>query len=198
MGWPHLTKQNRVFHTMCCHAGFRWGGAGRRELTHGSGACSAGPVWQSGSLGCVVCVVHSPYRYHCCSCSLCCCSVKLPLSQPTSFCLFLSILLCTPEGRGVATWCFCCQPQPNHNTSENIYLHTLLLLLFPYSRLMSCHFLISIALINHLYILFMNTAPKSPLHLWFLSFLLQNLPSSWVTNHTFHSFSPDNSILVCC
>ena len=32
-----------------------------------------------------------------------CCSVKLPLSRPTSFCLFLSILLRTPAGGGVAT-----------------------------------------------------------------------------------------------
>jgi len=45
-----------------------------------------------------------------------CCSVKLPLSRPTSFCLFLSILLCTPEGGGAAAWRFCCRPQPNHNT----------------------------------------------------------------------------------
>jgi len=44
-----------------------------------------------------------------------CCSVKLPLSRPTSFCLFLSILLRTPAGGGAATWRFCCQPQPNHN-----------------------------------------------------------------------------------
>jgi len=29
-----------------------------------------------------------------------CCSVKLPLSQPMSFCLFLSILLPTPVGGG--------------------------------------------------------------------------------------------------
>jgi len=44
-----------------------------------------------------------------------CCSVKLPLSRHTSFCLFLSILLCTPAGGGAAAWCFCCRPQPNHN-----------------------------------------------------------------------------------
>jgi len=30
-----------------------------------------------------------------------CCSVKLSLLQPTSFCLFLSILLPTPAGGGV-------------------------------------------------------------------------------------------------
>jgi len=42
-----------------------------------------------------------------------CCSVKLPLSRPTSFCLFISILLHTPAGgRGEAAWRFCCQLQP--------------------------------------------------------------------------------------
>jgi len=50
-----------------------------------------------------------------------CCSVKLPLSRPTSFCLFLSILLCTPAGGGAATWPFCCRPQPNY---EKIHLHS--------------------------------------------------------------------------
>jgi len=44
-----------------------------------------------------------------------CCSVKLPLSRPTSFCLVLSILLHTPGLGGVATWCFCCRPQLNYN-----------------------------------------------------------------------------------
>jgi len=32
---------------------------------------AAGPVWESGSLGCVVCVVFPPYLYLCCYCSLC-------------------------------------------------------------------------------------------------------------------------------
>jgi len=45
-----------------------------------------------------------------------CCSVKLLLSRPTGFCLFLSILLHTPAGGGAATWRFCYQPQPNHNS----------------------------------------------------------------------------------
>jgi len=31
-----------------------------------------------------------------------CCSAKLPLSRPTSFCLFLSVLLRTPAGGGAA------------------------------------------------------------------------------------------------
>ena len=58
-----------------------------------------------------------------------CCSVKLPLSQPTSFCLFLSILLCTPAEGGAAPWCFCCWLQPNYNisaASEPAVLWTLL------------------------------------------------------------------------
>jgi len=46
---------------------------------------------------------------------LVCCSVKLPLSRPTSFCLFLSILLRTQAGGGAAAWHFCCRPQPNQN-----------------------------------------------------------------------------------
>jgi len=45
-----------------------------------------------------------------------CCSVKLPLSWPTRFCLFLFILLRTAAGGGAAAWCFCCWSQPNYNT----------------------------------------------------------------------------------
>jgi len=45
-----------------------------------------------------------------------CCSVKLPLFRHTSFCLFLSVLLCTPAGGGAATWCFCCWPKLNYNS----------------------------------------------------------------------------------
>ena len=61
------------------------------------------------------CVAYSHYQYHCCSSSLCLLSVKLPLSWPTSFCLFISILLLTPAGGEAAAWRFCCQLQPNHN-----------------------------------------------------------------------------------
>jgi len=38
------------------------------------------------------------------------------LFQPTSFCLFLSILLCTPAGGGAVAWRFWCRPQPNQNS----------------------------------------------------------------------------------
>ena len=54
---------------------------------------------------CIV-VVTVPFVY---------CSVKLPLSRPTSFCLFLSILLRTLAGGGAAAWRFSCQLQPNLN-----------------------------------------------------------------------------------
>jgi len=47
-----------------------------------------------------------------------CCSVKLPLSQPTSFCLFLSILLVTLARGGAAAWRFCCQLQPNQDNTK--------------------------------------------------------------------------------
>jgi len=91
------------------HVPSRWvpvGGAARRELTRGSGACSAGPVWESGSLGRAVrCCVFSlsvsllllfPFVF---------CSVKLPLSRPTSFCLFFFPFSSAPQrGEG--------QPKP--------------------------------------------------------------------------------------
>jgi len=44
-----------------------------------------------------------------------CCSVKLPLSQPTGFYLFLSILLRTAAGGRAATWYFSYRLQPNQN-----------------------------------------------------------------------------------
>jgi len=97
---------------MCHHAGFQWGGVGRQELTRVSGARSVGPgECLSGLCGlccvftCIV-VVTVPFV---------CCSVKLPLSRPTSFCLFLSILLHTLTGGGAAAGRFCCRLQPNHN-----------------------------------------------------------------------------------
>ena len=45
-----------------------------------------------------------------------CCSVKLPLSRPTSFFPFSS----APQwgGGGAAAWRFCCRPHPNHNSSK--------------------------------------------------------------------------------
>jgi len=47
-----------------------------------------------------------------------CCSVKLPLSRPTGFCLLLSILLRSLAGGGAAAWRFCCWQQPNRNNMD--------------------------------------------------------------------------------
>ena len=71
------------------HAGFQWGGAGRGEITRGSGGHSGGSVRESGSVlwalfCCFVlciplfCIVVVPVPFVCCS-------VKLPLSRSTSF-----------------------------------------------------------------------------------------------------------------
>ena len=112
-GWPHLAKQSPIFHTIWRHAGFRWVGGGTAEGDARLGGSGAGAVRESGCLGRVV---------RCCVFSLSvsllflfpsiCCSVKLPLSRPTGFCLFLFILLRTPAGGGAAAWCFCCRRQP--------------------------------------------------------------------------------------
>ena len=112
-GWPHLAKQSRAFHTMCHHAGFRWGGSWVAG-THSR----LGSVQQRGSGRAVlwvvrfvlcflhICIVVVPVRFVSCS-------VKLPLSRPTGFCLFLSILLRTLVGGGAAAWRFRYRLQPN-------------------------------------------------------------------------------------
>jgi len=43
-GWPHLSKQSPVFHTMWRHVVFRWGGGGRRGRNWLSAGESAAPV----------------------------------------------------------------------------------------------------------------------------------------------------------
>jgi len=99
---------------MCRHAGFWWGGAGGTG-THSRLGSSRWQSWRAALwavqfvlcflLFCIV-VVPVPSV---------CCSVKLPLSQPTSFCLFLSVLPRKPAGGGAAAWRFCCRRQPNYN-----------------------------------------------------------------------------------
>jgi len=61
---------------MCHHAGFRCGGSAWRELAAQEG--SAAVRYKRAVLFCGF-VLYVPFV---------CCSVKLPLSQPTSFCLF--------------------------------------------------------------------------------------------------------------
>jgi len=116
-GWADPTPAwpNRAGYSIPCAV--MWGSGGRgggTAGTRGSGGLSGGVVRESGSV-LRVSFVYCPYLYRCCSVPSVCCSVKLPLSRPTSFCLFLSILLCTPAGGGAATWHLCCRPQPNHN-----------------------------------------------------------------------------------
>ena len=109
------TEPGIPYHVPSC-----WVPVGGRERhggnSRGSGGQSGGAVRENGSvlraLFCrfvlcnpLFCIVFVPVPFLCCS-------VKLPLSRPTSFCLFLSILLCTPVGAGAATWSFCCWLQP--------------------------------------------------------------------------------------
>jgi len=103
------------------HVPSRWvpggrGGRCSRNSLRSSGACGASPVRESGSvlqsvLSCflLICIVVVTVLFVCCS-------AKLPLSRPTSFCPFLFILLCTLAGGGAAVWRFCCQrlPKPKH------------------------------------------------------------------------------------
>jgi len=111
--WPNRTGYSIPWAFMLGSSG---GGVGQRELTRGSGARCDGSRGER--LCCAVCfILYIPF--------ICivvvpvpfvCCSVKLPLSRPTSCCLFLSILLRTPAGGGAAAWRLCCQRQPNHST----------------------------------------------------------------------------------
>jgi len=114
---PGQTEQGIPYHLLSCwvlverswavgthsRLGSVWRQSGREWL------CSAGSVLWFVLCVPLFCIVVVPVPSVCCS-------VKLPLSRPTGFCLFLSILLRTPAGGRMAAWRFCCQPQPNHNT----------------------------------------------------------------------------------
>ena len=116
-GWPHLAKQSRVFHTRCRHAGFRWGGAVRRELTRGSGACGAGAVWESGS----VFVVFSPYLYRCCSCfPLCAVLLNCPYPDPPVSACFFSFSSTRRRGEGRPRGAFVAGSSRNQNTTLSL------------------------------------------------------------------------------
>jgi len=107
---PGQTEPGIPYHVPSCWVPV--GGAARQELTRGSGVRGASPVQESGSVAHVVRVVFSPYLYRCCYCSLLfAVLLNCPYPDPPVFCLFLSILLRTPAGGGVAAWRFCCQWQ---------------------------------------------------------------------------------------
>jgi len=78
-------------------------------------------VVEGGSLGCVVCVVFFPL--------ICivvvlvpfvCCSVKLPLSRPTSFCLFSSHSPLHPGGERGSRVALLLLAVPNYNSHAPI------------------------------------------------------------------------------
>jgi len=131
---PGQTEQGIPYHVPSCWVPV--GGSRRRELSCGSGARSGGGWWEWLCLFllfvlCIllisIIVVPVPFV---------CCSVKLPLSRPTSFCLFLSILLRTPAEGGAAAWRFSCWPQPNYNTVLMVHcLPTCYQLVAPVHRL---------------------------------------------------------------
>ena len=99
------------------HVPSRWvpvGEAAQQEFTRGSGGHSGGAVRESGSV-CgfilyflLICIVVVIVHFSCCS-------VKLPLSRPTSFCLFISIFLRSPAGGGAAVWRFVAGCSRNQN-----------------------------------------------------------------------------------
>jgi len=106
---------------MCCHAGFRRGklGGGKsvaaREHAGHQAVRVALCILLFVSYILLICIVFVTVPFVSCS-------VKLLLSRPMSFCLFLSILLPTPGGRGgrATAWPFCCQPRPNCNSIKSI------------------------------------------------------------------------------
>jgi len=110
--WP-----NRARYSIPCDTTLGSGGAGQRGrdvLAARERAAlvlsrRAGLLCEFVSYFLLICIVVVPVPSVCCS-------VKLPLSRPTGFCLFLFILLRMPAGGGVATWHFCCrqQPKPKH------------------------------------------------------------------------------------
>jgi len=114
--WP-----NRAGYSIPCAVMLGSGGGGGAAGTH-SRLRRAQQWFGPGESGCVLLALFCWFVL--CICLICivvvavpfvCCSVKLPLSQPTSFCLFLSILLRRPAGGGADTWHFCCWSQPNQN-----------------------------------------------------------------------------------
>ena len=107
---PGQTEPGIPYHVPSCWVPVTGKLGGRNSLT--APECTAveaalGVVWF------VLCILLT--RVIVVTIPLVCCSVKLPLSRPTSFCLFLSILLRTLVGRGEASWRFCYQLQSNHN-----------------------------------------------------------------------------------
>ena len=115
-GWayPTPTWPNRAGYSIPCAvmlgSGGRGGQRGGNSLAAQERAAPVlfgrvGPLCEFVSYFLLICIVVVAVPFVCCS-------VNLPLSRPTSFCLFLSILLRTAAGGGAAAWRFCCRRQP--------------------------------------------------------------------------------------
>jgi len=109
---PGQTEQGIPYHVPSCWVpvGGSWVAGTHSRLGSSRWRSWRAALWVVQFVLCflLICIVVVPVPFVCCS-------VKLPLSWPTSFCLFLSILLHTPAGGGAASWHFCCRPQPNQN-----------------------------------------------------------------------------------
>jgi len=105
---------------MYCHAGFGVGELARGEVNGGSRACEASAVRVALCISLfvlyillisiVVVTVH-----------FICCSVKLPLSRPTSFAFFFPFFSPSLRGKGRQSdhMVLCCWPGPNCNTKSS-------------------------------------------------------------------------------
>jgi len=121
VGWtgPTPTWPNRAGYSIPCAvmlgSGGGWGWCGGNSLTARERVAPVvfgrATLWLVWFVSCFLlfCIVIVPVPSVCCS-------VKLPLSRPTCFCLFLSILLRTLAGEGAAASRFCCrwQLKPKH------------------------------------------------------------------------------------
>jgi len=95
---PGQTEQGIPYHVPSCWV--RVGGRGRRELTHGSGAWALvrsgrAALWVVRFVLCflLICIVVVTVPFVCCS-------VKLPLSRPTSFACFFPFSSAPRRGEG--------------------------------------------------------------------------------------------------
>jgi len=97
------------------HAGFRWEGAARRELTCGSGGHSGDAVQESGSV-LRVCFVYSPFLYRCCSCCLCfTVLLNCPYPDPPFSACFFPFSSAQRQGEGRPREAFVAGCSPNQN-----------------------------------------------------------------------------------
>jgi len=114
--WP-----NRARYSIPCDVTLGSGGGGGAAGTHrGSGARGAGAVRESGSVV-RVCVVFSPYLYHCCCCSLCLLFLlNCPYPDPPVSASFFPFSSAPRRWEGRPRGAFCCRRQPKPRQ----YLHT--------------------------------------------------------------------------